>query len=402
MLSEIGQLQDFTGRLKVSEVDEMTTFVQAHCLEFSTANACMSTPNAPVARWKPPVDPAIKEIKFEHYISVYGRSKGGSACGGVGGGPRFQKSDHKSLPFNSDSDPAVADIKQLTNLRYRDEWALKLLDLEEAETVEWDIDGDGGINSGLSILPVLLGLVEASVGSGEPLLGLKLGKRTYIEDVSAGSNAKNLSYQSTPGPSPISAKRSKPNCQGTCVPHCQVEGCSMACRSLMKRREVVAGVFLTTMQDAANHKQTIPLQCCKTFVIECVTSYVRKNFFRNTVLSNFVGVEESTVTSDMATTQDLHRALSLFCQMIPGFLVSQNTVRLPTPCMSILPPAFQPAMNAIPQGFLSTLSETWLMEHQTAESQVHNRDSDSHFRVSQLLKAPYDNGFYSDQMNRLC
>lgn len=29
----------------------------------------------------------------------------------------------------------------------------------------------------------------------------------------------------------------------------------MACRSLMKRREVVAGAFLTTMQDDANHRQ---------------------------------------------------------------------------------------------------------------------------------------------------
>ncbi|MBA0823753.1 hypothetical protein Goarm_020459, partial [Gossypium armourianum] len=68
--------------------------------------------------------------------------------------------------------------------------------------------------------------LEASVGSGEPLLSLKLGKQTYFEDVSGGSNTKNLSYSSTSGQSPAQAKRSKPNCQGIHVPRCQVEDCN--------------------------------------------------------------------------------------------------------------------------------------------------------------------------------
>ncbi|XVF85283.1 hypothetical protein PTKIN_Ptkin17bG0105000 [Pterospermum kingtungense] len=69
--------------------------------------------------------------------------------------------------------------------------------------------------------------LEASVGSGEPLLSLKLGKQTYFGDICAGSNAKNLSYSATPGPCPTPAKRSKPNCQSTNVPRCQVEGCNL-------------------------------------------------------------------------------------------------------------------------------------------------------------------------------
>lgn len=69
--------------------------------------------------------------------------------------------------------------------------------------------------------------LEASVGSGEPLLSLNLGKRTYFEGVSAGSNTKNLSYSSTSGQSPTQAKRSKPNCQGIHVPRCQVEDCNL-------------------------------------------------------------------------------------------------------------------------------------------------------------------------------
>ncbi|XWS69269.1 hypothetical protein CRYUN_Cryun04dG0164300 [Craigia yunnanensis] len=69
--------------------------------------------------------------------------------------------------------------------------------------------------------------LEASVGSGEPLLSLKLGKQTYFEDVCAGSNARNSSYCATAGPSPTPAKRSKPYCRSTRVPRCQVEGCNL-------------------------------------------------------------------------------------------------------------------------------------------------------------------------------
>ncbi|XP_044489665.1 squamosa promoter-binding-like protein 2 [Mangifera indica] len=69
---------------------------------------------------------------------------------------------------------------------------------------------------------------EASVGTVEPLLGLKLGKRMYFEDVSAGSNTKNSSIAVTPASSVAPAKRSKSNSQATHVAaHCQVEGCGL-------------------------------------------------------------------------------------------------------------------------------------------------------------------------------
>ncbi|KAK8522595.1 hypothetical protein V6N13_115555 [Hibiscus sabdariffa] len=444
--------------------------------------------------------------------------------------------------------------------------------------VEWDIDGDGGINSGslyssgvaggsggsgsdlglaslskssktASINSSSMGEVkttnyaleafeavpdgisnqkaamvelagtsptlEASVGSGEPLLSLKLGKRTYFEDVPAGGNAKNFSYQSTPGPSPTPAKRSKPKSQGTHIPRCQVEGCDLdlssakdyyrrhrICASHSKSPKVIVRGFerrfcqqcskfhgllefdekkrscrkrlsdhnarrrkpqteafhfnaerlLSSSNDGkqqmtfvwnkvpvlhnarpnedfawedtldskhfqikgynptkvenVNGQQHLPgNQLLNSITMRCHDSngYLPtkgKQITADVLNQDFVGVEESTVASDMATTQDLRRALSLLsndswvsCEPKHGSVAYSTMHDNPTTGVS------QPAMNAIPQGFPSTLSETWLMEHQTAESQVHNSDGDNHFQEFQLLKAPYDNGFYSGQMN---
>lgn len=69
--------------------------------------------------------------------------------------------------------------------------------------------------------------LEASVGSGEPLLGLKLGKRMYFEDISAGGNGKNSSFPAVCGSYSTSAKRSRSNSQTTQAALCQVEGCGL-------------------------------------------------------------------------------------------------------------------------------------------------------------------------------
>ncbi|KAK9276652.1 hypothetical protein L1049_006188 [Liquidambar formosana] len=71
--------------------------------------------------------------------------------------------------------------------------------------------------------------LEASVGSGEPLIGLKLGKRTYFEDYCAGSgsNAKTSSFSVIPTPSAPTAKRSRSSSQSAHAPRCQVEGCNL-------------------------------------------------------------------------------------------------------------------------------------------------------------------------------
>ncbi|KAL0297112.1 UNVERIFIED_CONTAM: Squamosa promoter-binding-like protein 3 [Sesamum radiatum] len=67
---------------------------------------------------------------------------------------------------------------------------------------------------------------EASIGSVEPLIGLKLGKRTYFENSSGGSNIKSTSFSVMPTPSPSTLKKTKSSGQNAPV-RCQVEGCSI-------------------------------------------------------------------------------------------------------------------------------------------------------------------------------
>nr|AQQ11840.1 squamosa-promoter binding protein-like protein [Bambusa oldhamii] len=59
-----------------------------------------------------------------------------------------------------------------------------------------------------------------AVSSGEPVIGLKLGKRTYFEDVCGGQSVKS-------SPSGASAKKAKVAQQNTQNSYCQVEGCKV-------------------------------------------------------------------------------------------------------------------------------------------------------------------------------
>nr|AQQ11834.1 squamosa-promoter binding protein-like protein [Bambusa oldhamii] len=67
-----------------------------------------------------------------------------------------------------------------------------------------------------------------AVSSGEPVIGLKLGKRTYFEDVCGGQSVKSSpSGASAVTPSTASAKKAKVAQQNTQNSYCQVEGCKV-------------------------------------------------------------------------------------------------------------------------------------------------------------------------------
>lgn len=68
---------------------------------------------------------------------------------------------------------------------------------------------------------------DPSVGSLEPLIGLKLGKRTYFENSSAGANVKNAAIPVMPTPSNTLVKKTKSSGQNLPVPRCLVEGCNI-------------------------------------------------------------------------------------------------------------------------------------------------------------------------------
>lgn len=66
--------------------------------------------------------------------------------------------------------------------------------------------------------------LEASVGSFEPVIGLKLGKRTYFEN---SGNVKSASLPVMPTPSTVPQKKPKSSGKVANIPRCQVEGCSI-------------------------------------------------------------------------------------------------------------------------------------------------------------------------------
>ncbi|CAK9144316.1 unnamed protein product [Ilex paraguariensis] len=69
--------------------------------------------------------------------------------------------------------------------------------------------------------------LETSVGSGESLIGLKLGKRTYFENNCPGNNNKTTSLSAIPVASAMTAKKIKSSCRSAPTPRCQVEGCNL-------------------------------------------------------------------------------------------------------------------------------------------------------------------------------
>ncbi|CAA7408312.1 unnamed protein product [Spirodela intermedia] len=66
-----------------------------------------------------------------------------------------------------------------------------------------------------------------SVGSAEPFIGLRLGKRTYFEDVCPENLGKNASFSSDPAASSPKVKRCRASQQGEQISRCQVEGCDL-------------------------------------------------------------------------------------------------------------------------------------------------------------------------------
>ncbi|XAR50702.1 hypothetical protein NMG60_11005100 [Bertholletia excelsa] len=71
---------------------------------------------------------------------------------------------------------------------------------------------------------------KVSLNPGEPTIGLKLGKRTYFEDL-CGAATKTPPFSIIPTPSAMTAKRSRMSYQSTQIPRCQVEGCNLDLKS---------------------------------------------------------------------------------------------------------------------------------------------------------------------------
>ncbi|KAJ6673084.1 SQUAMOSA PROMOTER-BINDING-LIKE PROTEIN 4 [Salix viminalis] len=71
----------------------------------------------------------------------------------------------------------------------------------------------------------------ASASSGEPIIGLKLGKRMYFEDICSTSTAKSSSSSIVSTPCTATTKRSRASYPSTQSPRCQVEECNLDLKS---------------------------------------------------------------------------------------------------------------------------------------------------------------------------
>ncbi|KAK8526306.1 hypothetical protein V6N12_020784 [Hibiscus sabdariffa] len=355
-------------------------------------------------------------------------------------------------------------------------------------------------------------IFEASVGSGEPLLSLKLGKQTYFEDVCTGSNTKPSYYSATHAPSPTPTKRSKPNSQSTHILCCQVEGCNLnlssakdyhrkhrVCESHSKSPKVIVGGLerrfcqqcsrfhslsefdekkRSCRRRLSDHNarrrkpqtEAVRFGAARSSSAEYGTGFIFKldmflvrqsclEFVGGTQLMSFAwnkvpfihdarcnekftyggafdsksyqlkgyaptktgnvngqlqlnsittrchdssstaevlnqGIEESTAASNMGTTQDLHRALSLLSNESWVSCEPKQHGSLAYPMHVNSSSMSQPTKTAISQSFPFpyAVTENWQMEQQrTGQSQVEpslQNDGDNHFQEFQLLKGP--------------
>uniref|UniRef100_A0A5B7A7V6 Putative squamosa promoter-binding-like protein 3 isoform X1 n=1 Tax=Davidia involucrata TaxID=16924 RepID=A0A5B7A7V6_DAVIN len=91
-------------------------------------------------------------------------------------------------------------------------------DLGEKEEFAWGIDNGK--------FPTL----GAFVRSGETMIGLKLGKRTFCEEMCSASTTKTTSFSVIPTSS-ATAKRTRASYQSMQTPRCQVDGCNLDLKS---------------------------------------------------------------------------------------------------------------------------------------------------------------------------
>ncbi|XP_010549292.1 PREDICTED: squamosa promoter-binding-like protein 2 [Tarenaya hassleriana] len=137
------------------------------------------------------------EIDGLDYVSLCSPGFGGLGSGGLGSdiGHAFSTSSKSTSISSSSTDMRTYNLTSEANedLCSNEELAKRI------STSPWSL--------------------KASI---EPILGLKLGKRTYFEDVCAENDGKGLV---SPSESPV--KRSKSISQSLQAPHCQVEGCNL-------------------------------------------------------------------------------------------------------------------------------------------------------------------------------
>lgn len=155
------------------------------------------------------VDSEIEGIEGFEVGSFY--SSGGRSDGGTGSDLGYASSSKSSKSASVDSS-AEREIKGTQ------------FSLETADCFQQDLRSKKDL-ANVSRTTRTSPTIETSSASGESLIALELGKRTYFEDVSGASNMRNTVRTSIP-PDAV-AKKSKSSSLSTESPRCQVEGCNL-------------------------------------------------------------------------------------------------------------------------------------------------------------------------------
>lgn len=116
------------------------------------------------------------------------------------------------------------------------------------------------------------------------------------------------------------------------------------------------------------------------------------------------GVEESMISFNLGAAQDCHRALSLLSTSSWG-LCEPKQVSHNHPINTSHTSMPQTVTHAVAQGSPLASSEYRRIPKQSTESQVHtlcsHNDEGNYIQEIQLFRAPYENAFYSSNLNWL-
>lgn len=158
------------------------------------------------------VQPSNHEIEGDGGVDNGSVYSSGGCCGFSGSDLGYGSSSRSSISASADSS-SKGGIKRNGNV---DSFHTDL-----AEKKEWTrVDSTGNFPSR-----------GASASTGEPVIGLRLGKRTYFEDWSAASPTKISPISVIQTSSTVPTKRSRASYQSTQTPRCQVEGCNLDLKS---------------------------------------------------------------------------------------------------------------------------------------------------------------------------
>ncbi|GMH27472.1 hypothetical protein Nepgr_029315 [Nepenthes gracilis] len=320
----------------------------------------------------------------------------GCHSGGVAGGSasdlgyRSSSKSFKSASYDSSTNPEATDSK---------------FKLDNNDSSQYDLSFDKELPTAWPARTS--STTESSAALGESLIGLKLGKRTYFEDVSAGGNAKTSLIPVSPA---AALNRSKSSSSLNMeIPHCQVEGCNLnlssakeyhrkhrVCESHSKSPMVIIGGLESRFcqQCSRFHKLSEFDQKKRSCRKRLSDHNARRRkpkpnimqFDSRMLPSSLYGLRVYTPSSNEEEAHDLG-ALSLLSanSWVPAPL-NPTKISQPFPNIDALPLFLPPASSAywqggqpVPAGF---------------QPSTYQKSSGSHFQEFQLFREPQEPSFY--------